>query len=120
VYRLQGNDEKILFLQELRDIRLACTGPWMLTGDFNLIYKSEDRNHSNYNRAMMGRFRRIIDDLALKEIPHHGRKFTWSNQQESPTLVKLDRVLCTVDFEELYPNCLLQSMATNDSYPCPL
>jgi exonuclease III len=55
VYRPQGNDEKILFLQELRDIRLACTGPWVLAGDFNLIYKAEDKNNSNYNRTMMGR-----------------------------------------------------------------
>jgi hypothetical protein len=65
--------------------------------------------------AMMGCFKRFIDDLALKEIPLHGPKFTWSNQQESPTLVKLDRVLRTVDWEELYLNCLLQSLATNDS-----
>jgi hypothetical protein len=63
---------------------------------------------------------RFIDDLALKEIPLHGRKFTWSNQQESPTLVKLDRVLCTMDWEELYLNCMLQSLATNDSDHCPL
>jgi hypothetical protein len=99
---------------------MACTGPWMLAGDFNLIYKAEDKKSSNYNRATMGRFRRFIDDLALKEIPLHGCKFTWSNQQESPTLVKQDRVLCTVDWEELYPNCLLQSLATNDSDHCPL
>lgn len=45
----------------------------------------------------MGRFRRLIDDLALKEVPLHGRKLLWSNRQDSPTLVKLDRVLCSVD-----------------------
>ena len=60
----------------------------------------------------MGRFRRFINDLALKEIPLHGRKYTWSNQQDSPTLVKLDRVSCS--------NCLLQSMASHDSDHCPL
>jgi hypothetical protein len=91
-----------------------------VTGDFNLIYKDEDKNNSNYNRVMMGRFRRLIDDLALKEITLHGRQFTWSNQQNSPTLLKLDRVLCTVDWEELYPNCLLQSLASEDSDHCPL
>jgi hypothetical protein len=35
-------------------------------------------------------------------------------------MVKLDSVLCTIDWEELYLNCLLQSMATNDSDPSPL
>lgn len=68
----------------------------------------------------MGRFRKLIEDLALKEIPLHGRKYTWSNQQDAPTLVKLDRVLCSVDWEDLFPNCLLQSMATEDSDHCPL
>ena len=92
----------------------------MIAGDFNLIYKDEDKNNANFNKAMMGRFRRFINDLALKEIPLHGRKFTWSNQQVFPTLVKLDRVLCTVDWEDRFPNCLLQSLASDDSDHCPL
>jgi hypothetical protein len=107
VYGPQGNDEKIAFMQELRDIRSACNGPWVLAEDFNLIFKDEDKTNANCNRAMMERFRRLINDLALKEIPQYGRRFTWSNQQESPTLVKLDRVLRTVDWEEIFPNCLL-------------
>ena len=71
--------EFFLFLHELREIRAVCDGPWIVAGDFNLIYKASDKNTSNLNRPMMGRFRRLIDDLALKEIPLLGRKFTWSN-----------------------------------------
>jgi len=97
VYGPQGDDNKVLFLQELREIRLACQGPWLTLGDYNLITSDADKNNSNLNRAMMGRFRRFISDLSLKELPLHGRKFTWSNQQDSPTLVKLDRVLCSID-----------------------
>jgi hypothetical protein len=67
-------------MQELREIRGECHVPWMIAGDFNLIYKTEDKNNSNYNRAMMGRFRQLIDDLTLKEVPLVGRKYTWSNQ----------------------------------------
>jgi exonuclease III len=120
VYGPQGNEDKIQFIQELRDFRAQCHGPWMLAGDFNLICRAEDKDNSNYNRDMMGRFRRMIDDLVLKEVPLHGRNFTWSNQQASPTLVKLDRVLVTVEWEELYPNVLLQSAASHDSDHCPL
>ncbi|KAJ1296014.1 hypothetical protein BS78_01G266700 [Paspalum vaginatum] len=89
VYGPQGDDNKIAFLQELRDIRTSCSDPWVIMGDFNLIYKEEDKSNSNLNRAMMGRFRRLIDDLALKEVPLHGRKFTWSNGQDYPALVRL-------------------------------
>ena len=92
----------------------------MLAGDFNMIYSSEDKNNDNINRAMMGRFRRFVNDLELKEIPLLGRRYTWSNERESPTLVKLDRVLCTNDWEDIYPESLLQSQATEMSDHCPL
>jgi exonuclease III len=72
VYGPQGTAEKITFLQELREVREACSSPWVLVGDFNLIYKDEDKSNSNYNRAMIGRFRMFINDQALKEIPLHG------------------------------------------------
>jgi hypothetical protein len=78
VYGPQVDEEKILFLQELRSVREVCIGPWVVAGDFNLIYKTSDKNN-NPNRAMMGRFRCFINDLALKEVPLHVRRFTWSN-----------------------------------------
>jgi hypothetical protein len=118
--QLLGATKTINFLQESRYIRTAAHGPWLIAGDFNLIYKVEDKNNNNYNQAMMGRFRRLIDDLDLKDIPLHGRKFTWSNQQANPTLVRLDRALCTIDWDSLYPNVLVQSAASEDSDHCPL
>jgi hypothetical protein len=37
---------------------------------------------------MIGRFRRLINDLSIKEVPLSGRKFTWSSSVtgNSPTL----------------------------------
>ncbi|WVZ96924.1 hypothetical protein U9M48_042504, partial [Paspalum notatum var. saurae] len=63
VYGPQDDDSKALFLQELRDVRNLCAGPWLIVGDFNLIYQAEDKNNSNLNRALMGRFRRFLDDV---------------------------------------------------------
>nr|XP_034580478.1 uncharacterized protein LOC117843854 [Setaria viridis] len=122
VYGPQDNQAKVQFLQELRDLRVQCTIPWMVAGDFNLIYKDEDKNNTNLNRAMMGRFRRWINDMAVTEVPLHGRKFTWSSSSTSadPTLVKLDRVFCSPDWEDMFPECLLQSAASDDSDHCPL
>ena len=120
VYGPQGDDNKILFLQELRRIRASCQGPWLVLGDFNLIVNAEEKNNGNLNRAMMGRFRCWINDLELIDVILHGRKFTWSNQQNSPTLVRLDRVLCSSDWKQLFPNSLLQSAATEGSDHCPL
>jgi exonuclease III len=67
VYGSQGTDAKISFLQELRTIRQSCHGPWLIGGDFNLICSEDDKNNQNLDRAMMGRFRRWINDMSLKE-----------------------------------------------------
>ena len=65
-------------MQELRDVRDHCHGPWIILGDFNMILKEEDKNNSNLDRALMGGFRRWTDDLDLKDLPLLGRNFTWS------------------------------------------
>lgn len=120
VYGPQDSGEKVQFLQELREIQSACARPWVMAGDFNFIYRDEDKNNINLNRAIMSRFWCLIDDLALVDIPIHGQKFTWSNHYLSPTLVRLDRVLYSVEWEAIFPNVLLQSDASNDSDHCPL
>jgi hypothetical protein len=111
---------KVQFLQELRSIRLTCVGPWAVGGDFNLIYKVEDKNNQNVDRAMMGRFRRLLNELELVEIDLLGRQFTWSNEREAPTLVRLDRVFVTTDWDQLFPDCILQALASSISDHCPL
>lgn len=120
VYGPHLDSEKAGFLEELREVRGHCHGPWVLGGDFNMIYSAEDKNNDNLNRAMMGRFRRFVNDSDLKEIPLLGRRYTWSNKREAPTLVMLDQVLCTADWENMFPNCILHSQATQISDHCPL
>jgi hypothetical protein len=51
----------------------GAIGPWLVMGDYNLIIKAEDKNNANLNRAMMGRFRRLINDLGLHDVPLNGR-----------------------------------------------
>jgi endonuclease/exonuclease/phosphatase family metal-dependent hydrolase len=114
VYGPQAEADKIAFLDELRDIRGYHQGPWALCGDFNTIYRAEDKNNGNLNRRMMGRFRRFLNDCELKEIYLHGRRYTWSNERETPTLVRLDRVFVTVPWEELHSSCTLFSPCWTD------
>lgn len=120
MYGPQLDVDKLIFLQELRAIRRDSTGPWVVAGDFNLIYWAADKNNHNLDRAMMGQFRRLIDDLELKEVDLLGRRFTWSNKRASPTLVRLDRVFCTVQWEDLFPEQVLQCTAAGISDHCPL
>jgi hypothetical protein len=68
----------------------------------------------------MARFRRFLDDLELTELQLHERRYTWSNERRKPTLVRLDRWFFSVDWEELFPNCLLRAGPSLASDHCPL
>jgi hypothetical protein len=45
-----------------------------VAGDLNQIYSSEDKNNTNINIALLGRIRRFVNEMDLKEIPLMGRK----------------------------------------------
>lgn len=79
VYGPHQDNMKTAFLQELREIRNACAGQWIVAGDFNQIYMSEDKNNSNVNMALLANFRDLINSLDMKEITLNGRRYTWSN-----------------------------------------
>ncbi|XP_066323287.1 uncharacterized protein [Miscanthus floridulus] len=79
------------FLQEMISSKPPAGTPWLIMGDFNLIYKASDKNNLNLNRRLMGKFRAALDDCELMEICLQNRKFTWSNERENPTLDTVPR-----------------------------
>lgn len=52
------------FLQEMRAIKPAVHTPWLILGDFNLIYKASDKNNLNLNRRLMGKFRAALTSVS--------------------------------------------------------
>ena len=120
VYGPRTDADKLLFLQELKDIARTAHERWLVLGDFNLIYQAADKNNTNLNRRLMGSFRATIDDLHLKEIRLNGRRYTWSNSQDNPTLTRIDRIFCTADWELLFPTCDVHSLPSLMSDHSPL
>lgn len=76
VYGPCDDTEKLLFLDELVAIRGRRRGPWLVLGDFNLIYEARDKSNSNLNHSMMAKFRAALNAGELREISLHGRRFT--------------------------------------------
>lgn len=115
VYGPQAELDKRIFIRELRQLKAAALPAWLL-GDFNLIYREEDKNNARLNRRQMLRFRRALNHLEVKEINLVGRKFTWSNGQMNPTLTRIDRIFSTVPWEEIYadPTIQVQSSSISD------
>ncbi|KAE8813338.1 hypothetical protein D1007_09491 [Hordeum vulgare] len=92
LYGPQGDEFKTTFLEELRARRLVRQEPWMVLGDFNMILHASEKNNANLNRRMMQRFRGFVDSHELIELYMHTRNFTWSNEWDSPTMMKIDRL----------------------------
>lgn len=120
VYGPQGDELKLQFLEELRARRVQCQGQWLLIGVFNMILRASEKSNDNLNRNMMNQFRGFVDELELKEVYMHGHRFTWSNEREVPTFTKIDRALVSSDWDEIFPDCLLQALSTSVSDHAPL
>ena len=69
---------------------------------------------------MMGKFRKVVDDLLLNDVALNGRAYTWSNDRLNCTLSRIDRVLGSVEWHSLFPNCFLQGVSSGISDHCPL
>jgi hypothetical protein len=71
--------EKKLLIRELRQLKNYVMPKWLMLGDFNLIYKTGDKNNGRLDQRLMLRFKRALNHLEVREIDLVGRKFTWSN-----------------------------------------
>ena len=92
----------------------------MCLGDFNMILCGLEKSNRNINRTMMTKFQNFDDDQELKELYMHGHKFTWSNERNTPTLTKIDRMLVSVEWELAFPDYLMQALSTSVSDHAPL
>jgi hypothetical protein len=61
VYGPANDVDKPTFLAELHDPRLIRPGPWLLAGDFNMIYKAGDKNNDRVHMRQMGQFRHFLN-----------------------------------------------------------
>jgi hypothetical protein len=93
---------------------------WTVAGDFNLIVEAADKNRGVVNMRMMGLFRCFLNDVEWAEAQLTGRRFTWSNERSTPTMVKLNRWFHSAEWDACFPNSLLQALSTNTSDHCAI
>jgi endonuclease/exonuclease/phosphatase family metal-dependent hydrolase len=109
-----------MFLAKLQNIQPPTSCPWLAVGDYNLTRSPTDKNTADFNWALANRFNRIIDELALIELPLLDRLYIWSNKRDSPTLARLDRAFINTEFCYRFPNSSLSSRLGTPSDHIPL
>ena len=62
----------------------------------------------------------MINTYELRDLNMNGGNFTWSNNQENPTLERLDRILISEDWESMFPLTTLRKVAREMSDHNPL
>jgi endonuclease/exonuclease/phosphatase family metal-dependent hydrolase len=103
VYGPRDAAGKAGFINWLYNFDTSALDDWILLGDFNLIGSPYDRNKPGGCSNEMFLFNDLIQHLDLVDIPFEGRHFTWSNMQNDPLLVKLDRVFTSSSWTISYP-----------------
>ena len=120
VYGPVDDTRKDDFLAEIAHAAPPQGEPWLLNGDFNIIYEARDKNNSNINRRIMGKFRAAIVAGELREIKCENGCFTWSSERQDPTLASIDKFFCTVEWDGMFPDFMLHAASTSCSDHCPL
>jgi hypothetical protein len=108
------------FIQEISSFCLNISLPIVMGGDFNLIRNNKERNHGLGDQRLMNLFNNFIGQFQLRKIFCSGTRFTWSNKQQHPTLIKLDRILVSTNWEMFYPTCFAWAKSRIGFDHCPL
>ena len=120
VYGAAHDKKRDKFLDELTSCCGNIKTPYVIGGDFNILRDSSDKNKPLHRSQHMDRFNNIIHSLSLREIHMGGGRFTWTNKQRHPTLEKLDRVLMSPDWEDLFPLVAVRKLVRDVSDHNPL
>lgn len=120
MYGAAQEENKIEFLTELASFCSKIKEPYIAGGDFNLIRFISEKNTATGVHGQTGVFNSIIASQELIDIYMTGGKFTWSNNQAVPTLKRLDRVLVSKEWEDLFPRILMYKLPRDVSDHNPL
>ncbi|XP_077251404.1 uncharacterized protein LOC143890568 [Tasmannia lanceolata] len=103
VYGPSRARERRLLWPELKSIRDQWQGAWLIGGDFNTVRFPLEKNRGGSIRTSMQRLSNFIQESELVDLPLEGAKFTWTNNQESQVLSRLDRILISKEWDEEFP-----------------
>ena len=89
-------------------------------GDFNIIrYPSERLGCESFSPAMFA-FLNFIESNSLVDLPLEGASFTWFRDSGIPSMLRIDKALVSLDWEEHFGNISQWVLPRVISDHCPL
>lgn len=120
VYGAAQAENKDAFFAELTNLCSKNKEPFIIGGDFNIRRSQHEKDKLGGTDRFSTTFNSIISAYELREIAMTGGRFTWSNNQNDPTLEKLDRILMSRDWENLFPTAAINKLPRKISNHNPL
>lgn len=120
VYGAAQEENKTKFLAELSHFCASNSDPLLIGGDFNIIRYSHEKNTDTGVHKHTPLFNSLIHFYELRELSMSGGLYTWSNNQECPTMEKLDRILISKEWEDLFPRATVTRLPREISDHNPL
>jgi hypothetical protein len=118
VYGPTDEEAEQLFLAELISLEPNPVRPWV---EISTKYMPRvTKINSNLNQRNMGRFRHALDNCEFFELSLQNYRYTWSNERHDPTLVRLDRAFCNMQWDLMLPGFSLQALSSAISSHCPI
>jgi hypothetical protein len=119
VYGPTNTNERANFYAELQQAKLNNNIPWMVAGDINVTLQLRDKSNTQHTSLDMRSFQHIVNSLELLDLQLQGRKYTWCNEREVPSYVRLDIFLISVEWTRMFPNTIQKTLpnTSSDHYP---
>jgi hypothetical protein len=120
VYGAAQEENKVAFLFELSNFCSSNFEPLLIGGDFNIIRYANEKNTKDGVHRHTDLFNSLIHFYELREIDMTGGMYTWPNNQGFPVLEKLDRILVTKEWEDIFPKAMVKKLPREISDHNPL
>jgi hypothetical protein len=85
-----------------------------------MTLEARDKNNDRLNRRSINMFCRCINELEVKEANLLSHKYTWSNLRDQPTLERINRWFCSVEWDEMHPDASVSALSLSLSNHCPI
>jgi hypothetical protein len=108
VYGVTHDENKMSFLAELSHFCTSNIEPMIIGGDLNIFRYLKKKNTMDGVHRHTALFNSVIHFYELRELVMNGGLFTWSNNQDPPVLEKLDRILMTKEWEDIFPQTIIR------------
>ncbi|XP_059441719.1 uncharacterized protein LOC132174022 [Corylus avellana] len=109
----QGVDRRLLWSDLCSMKGKVGNNPWMICGDFNVVFSLAEKWGSNKLSSYEIEFGQCVNDLEVLDLNFSGCFYTWTNKSEEPWFVarKLDRVLANVNWMSSFGSTVVEFLS---------